>query len=290
MLKAGSASGRHRLVGSSAAPISVHRESLHRRLLVGSGTEPFLLGLVRENEGVAARILLDFDADSEKVRNEVIGLLNKPGERRFAPTAPRTPSSTWLEAAGLPNGLLDGAGAPLRALTAEIEDNLERRADAGDLIGLLACISEGLAARTFASLGIDADKLAHAVDSARADNARSGLLAPVELTKDIEAVRAGEEARIQAQDFNSAARLRDRELRLTDEKRELEQRRLDELLAELAGWLDSPESSHGRRGGWPGRPDRLGRRTPAVSQCPRAQAAAWSAGPWVSNGTSSSSA
>ena len=141
MLKAGSASGRHRLVGSSAAPISVHRESLHRRLLVGSGTEPFLLGLVRENEGVAARILLDFDADSEKVRNEVIGLLNKPGERRFAPTAPRTPSSTWLEAAGLPNGLLDGAGAPLRALTAEIEDNLERRADAGDLIGLLACIS-----------------------------------------------------------------------------------------------------------------------------------------------------
>jgi len=25
---------------------------------------------VRENEGVAARILLDFDADSEKIRNE----------------------------------------------------------------------------------------------------------------------------------------------------------------------------------------------------------------------------
>jgi ATP-dependent Clp protease ATP-binding subunit ClpA len=29
------------------------------------GTEHILLGLVRENEGVAARILLDFDADSE---------------------------------------------------------------------------------------------------------------------------------------------------------------------------------------------------------------------------------
>ena len=34
------------------------------------GTEHILLGLVRENEGVAARILLDFDADSEKIRNE----------------------------------------------------------------------------------------------------------------------------------------------------------------------------------------------------------------------------
>ncbi len=32
------------------------------------GTEHILLGLVRENEGVAARILLDFDADSEKIR------------------------------------------------------------------------------------------------------------------------------------------------------------------------------------------------------------------------------
>src|SRR5690242_8228844 len=30
------------------------------------GTEHILLGLVRENEGVAARILLDFDADAEK--------------------------------------------------------------------------------------------------------------------------------------------------------------------------------------------------------------------------------
>src|SRR6202050_3684069 len=36
------------------------------------GTEHILLGLVRENEGVAARLLLDFDADSEKIRNEVI--------------------------------------------------------------------------------------------------------------------------------------------------------------------------------------------------------------------------
>src|SRR3954463_10583683 len=42
------------------------------------GTEHILLGLVRENEGVAARILLDFDADAEKIRNETVRMLSGP--------------------------------------------------------------------------------------------------------------------------------------------------------------------------------------------------------------------
>jgi len=46
------------------------------------GTEHILLGLVRENEGVAARILTDFDADSEKIRNEIIRMLSGPGRRQ----------------------------------------------------------------------------------------------------------------------------------------------------------------------------------------------------------------
>jgi ATP-dependent Clp protease ATP-binding subunit ClpA len=45
------------------------------------GTEHILLGLVRENEGVAARVLLDFDADAEKIRNEIIRMLSGPGRR-----------------------------------------------------------------------------------------------------------------------------------------------------------------------------------------------------------------
>ncbi|MBF6620247.1 MAG: ATP-dependent Clp protease ATP-binding subunit [Patulibacter sp.] len=52
------------------------------------GTEHILLGLVRENEGVAARILLDFDADSEKIRNEVIRMLSGPGGRRQTAGSP----------------------------------------------------------------------------------------------------------------------------------------------------------------------------------------------------------
>jgi ATP-dependent Clp protease ATP-binding subunit ClpC len=40
------------------------------------GTEHILLGIVRENDGVAARILLEFDADAEKIQNEIIGLFS----------------------------------------------------------------------------------------------------------------------------------------------------------------------------------------------------------------------
>jgi ATP-dependent Clp protease ATP-binding subunit ClpC len=45
------------------------------------GTEHILLGLVHENEGTAMRILLDFDADAEKIRNEIIRTLSGPGLR-----------------------------------------------------------------------------------------------------------------------------------------------------------------------------------------------------------------
>jgi ATP-dependent Clp protease ATP-binding subunit ClpC len=48
-------------------------------------TEHILLGLVRENEGVAARILLEFDADADRIRNEVISRLSAPSRRTPEP-------------------------------------------------------------------------------------------------------------------------------------------------------------------------------------------------------------
>jgi ATP-dependent Clp protease ATP-binding subunit ClpA len=40
------------------------------------GTEHILLGLAREDDGVAMHILLDFDADAEKIRNEIVRFLS----------------------------------------------------------------------------------------------------------------------------------------------------------------------------------------------------------------------
>jgi ATP-dependent Clp protease ATP-binding subunit ClpC len=52
------------------------------------GTEHVLLGVVRENQGVAARILLDFDADAETIRNEIIRMLPGSGEAGLVHGAP----------------------------------------------------------------------------------------------------------------------------------------------------------------------------------------------------------
>jgi ATP-dependent Clp protease ATP-binding subunit ClpC len=76
------------------------------------GTEHILLGLVRENEGVAARILLDFDADAEKIRNEIIRMLSGPGRRQQgAGGAPGEKSKS--------SKLLDQFGRNLTKLAAE---------------------------------------------------------------------------------------------------------------------------------------------------------------------------
>ncbi len=88
------------------------------------GTEHILLGLVRENEGVAARILLDFDADSEKIRNEVIRMLSGPSGRRQGQGAGAPGAAAGAGAGGGAEGkksskLLDQFGRNLTKLAAE---------------------------------------------------------------------------------------------------------------------------------------------------------------------------
>jgi ATP-dependent Clp protease ATP-binding subunit ClpC len=62
------------------------------------GTEHVLLGVVRENQGVAARILLDFDVDAETIRNEIIRMLpgyGGPGLMQGAPVQHRAGRRGW---------------------------------------------------------------------------------------------------------------------------------------------------------------------------------------------------
>jgi ATP-dependent Clp protease ATP-binding subunit ClpC len=58
------------------------------------GTEHILLGLVRENEGVAARLLLDLGVDADTIREAIGRVLLGPGgtvsAMTMTPTAPRT--------------------------------------------------------------------------------------------------------------------------------------------------------------------------------------------------------
>ncbi len=82
------------------------------------GTEHILLGLVRENEGVAARILLDFDADAEKIRNEIIRMLSGPGRRSQSGTS-GAPAGGGSAEAKKSSKLLDQFGRNLTKLATE---------------------------------------------------------------------------------------------------------------------------------------------------------------------------
>src|SRR6202012_1770427 len=83
------------------------------------GTEHILLGLVRENGGVAARILLDFDADSEKIRNEVIRMLSGPGSRQRGGSGAAGAGAAGTGEGKKSSKLLDQFGRNLTKLASE---------------------------------------------------------------------------------------------------------------------------------------------------------------------------
>jgi Clp amino terminal domain, pathogenicity island component/UvrB/uvrC motif len=121
------------------------------------GTEHILLGLLREGEGVAAQVLVKMGADLNRVRQQVIELLQRHGGER--PPSGRRVSA---RAAGDLVGLLDALDQRLEA----IERWVGMRPDLRDL-------DEGIAR-----------------------------------------VRRDKEAAIEAQDFTTAAALRDQEREL----------------------------------------------------------------------------
>jgi ATP-dependent Clp protease ATP-binding subunit ClpC len=85
--------------------------SLREALQLGHnyiGTEHILLGLIREGEGVAARVLINLGADLERVRNEVIQLLSGAYSAAGEPAA--TPAK---DPASTKNALLDQFGRDL---------------------------------------------------------------------------------------------------------------------------------------------------------------------------------
>ncbi len=184
------------------------------------GTEHILLGLAREDEGVAFRIVIDCGADAETIRNEVIGRLPGPGpdpghEARLAAevSSRQVIVSAWL----------GGLGGVLNGLATEIHRELERTPDTGDLLLALACASDTLAAQVFRELGMNADlterikelrenldELTGMIERLRAQ----ALPVEVQLTERIEAVRREKELAIETQKFERAAQMRDEERRL----------------------------------------------------------------------------
>jgi ATP-dependent Clp protease ATP-binding subunit ClpA len=198
------------------------------------GTEHILLGLIREHEGVSARILLDLGANAETIRNEVIRTLADPSvvreQARSTMTSAR-PSPQILDQAWF-----GGLGAILDELAAEIRLEHHRAPDTGDLLLAFASASDTLVAQALRELGIDLDRLSGVVDRLRAQ-----ALARDELAREIQILT---EAKEQAIERVTQLRAQERDLREQAQARAaLQPEAIQEIRLQLGipGRSDAPQ-------------------------------------------------
>ncbi len=149
----------------------VLERSLRESLSLGRhniGPEHILLALVREKDGVAVRILLEFDADAEKVRNELLRVVPDP--------SPQTPGPGPLAVRAITDVVpwhttdqswFGELGAHMNGFAKAIRRELARAPDTGDLLLALACAPDTVAAQTLRELGIDLDQLQAAIEGKR---------------------------------------------------------------------------------------------------------------------------
>ncbi len=190
--------------------------SLREALSLGHnwiGSEHILMGLARENEGVAARILLEFGVDAEEIRTQVTFQVG---------STPSVPSASHVVVGGAPRvpvdlAWFDGLGELLPQLAREIRQELVREPDLGDLLLAIACARETLAGEALREAGVDLDVLWGMLERIRQRRAeeRQALMAR------IDDVRVRKALAIKRQEFPEAAALRDEERELSDRARSL---------------------------------------------------------------------
>jgi ATP-dependent Clp protease ATP-binding subunit ClpA len=178
------------------------------------GTEHILLGVVSENEGVAARILLDLNAGAETIRNEMLRILSVPGAQKYAEAKP--PLSGRGNRYSLDQKWFDGLGGVLDGLAREIRGEVEREPDTGDLLLALACAPDTLAAQALHELGVNPEALPGVIKRVRAQQPPS---TEAQLAQRIEEVRQAKELAIESQDFQTAAAMHDQERELIQQAR-----------------------------------------------------------------------
>jgi ATP-dependent Clp protease ATP-binding subunit ClpA len=189
------------------------------------GPEHILLGLARENEGVASRVLMEFDADAVKLREAVALMLAR---------APRQPRLVQVESGHLMRmpmeaSWFDGLALVLTSLAREIRQELDRDPDVGDLLLTIACARDGLAGQALEELGIDLDALWGLLERARQRRTDERE----ELDRKIEEVRTKKREALEREQFQDAARLRDEERELSEKLRSPDDFEDEDVLREV---------------------------------------------------------
>ena len=191
------------------------------------GTEHILLGLVRENEGVATRVLLDFDADSEKIRNAVIRSVGSPSSRSVRAIARARGMGSELGMRDIDSTWFDWIAGSLDELAAEIREKHRRNPDSGDLLIVLATASDMVASEMLRELGLDSDRLAAVAQTARNSHAAGDSYVQ------IERARRDKEEAVESLDFALAARFRNQERSLTQKLKAEHAATLEEIRIRL---------------------------------------------------------
>jgi ATP-dependent Clp protease ATP-binding subunit ClpA len=169
------------------------------------GPEHILLGLIRENEGVAARVLLDFGVDAEAMRRATLERMPEPDPR--SPEGRRAATS-WVQARRpVEYAWTDGLAGQLEVLGREIRAELAREPDAGDLLLALACVPGTLIERALRELDVDLDELWGRIETARRERREQRAA----FEREIAEIRSAKEAAVESHEFGRAAELRDSE-------------------------------------------------------------------------------
>lgn len=174
------------------------------------GTEHFLLGLLRENEGVAAKVLSNLGVDVHKVRSAVEFIISRgdqvvPGEIGLTPRSKKVIELAIDEARNMNHNYI-GTEHLLLGLVRE---------------------GEGIAADVLESLNVSLEKVRTETVQVLGQSAIAQKIEiPVQPLQDammaLESVVREKEQAIQQQQYKLAAELRDREMRLRDRISELE--------------------------------------------------------------------
>jgi ATP-dependent Clp protease ATP-binding subunit ClpA len=160
------------------------------------GTEHILLGLIREQEGVAARALASLGITAEEVRAQVVGIVGQ-GDSVTTSQIPFTPRAKKALERALREGIALG----------------HAYVGTEHLLLGLARVNDGVATRILLDLGADAETIRRSVggllsglDSGRAQAPRSGSPGGQDFTPRLRAGRGGSDTTTGAPRFTRGAR------------------------------------------------------------------------------------
>jgi ATP-dependent Clp protease ATP-binding subunit ClpA len=161
------------------------------------GTEHILLGLLREEEGLASRVLESLDVTLEEARAQVQRIVGQGdeaafGQVPFTPRAKKVLELSLREAQRLQHNYIGTE----HILLGVVREN------------------EGVAARILLDLGIDAEDIRIAVTRMLGGPSPYPPPADAALEEEVARLQAQKEAAIEAQDFERAAALRERQRKL----------------------------------------------------------------------------